>query len=81
MGFFPNVISVSCFFMKVESVAYRNTDIEAELWRILKKPVFYVIASFYIAFSGELRFSFWYDLGDCNAAEHYITQSSIMLYE
>jgi len=40
-----------------------------------------MIASFYIVFSGELKFSFWYDLGDCNAAEHYIIQSSIMGYE
>lgn len=69
--------------MKVGIVAYRNTDIDPELCRILKKPkpVFYVIASVYMAFSGELKFSFWYDLRDCNAAEHYNTQSSIMLYE
>lgn len=39
-------------------VAYRNTDIDPELCRILKKPkpVFYVIASVYMAFSGELIF-------------------------
>lgn len=37
MGFCPNVISASCFFMKVESVAYGNTDIDPELWRILKR--------------------------------------------
>lgn len=41
MGFFPNVISVSFFFMKVESVACRNTDTDPELWRILKKSVLY----------------------------------------
>lgn len=46
-----------------------------------KKPLVYVIASFYTAFSGKLKFSFWYDLRDCNAAEHYTTESSIMLCE
>lgn len=81
MGFFSDAIFVSCSFVKVEDVAYRRMDIDPELWRILKTLLFYVIASFYIAFSGELKFSFWYDLGDCSAAEHYITQSSIMSYE
>lgn len=40
MGSFPDVTSISCFFIKVEKVAYKSADINPESWRISKTLCF-----------------------------------------